>query len=700
MSDMDDFPEFPLDLERLLTEAVMQALRDEDPVKFQKWLRGKLPEFADSELRGAPRQLLNAMAAQLGLAIWNALPLPGNNFQPRPLPLPGRNDPCPCGSGRKYKKCCSTAPPPPPLDSLALWPLVLENLSLPRATEAVRQGRVPAEALVETAAEWIDEDRPQDAVELLQPLFDTLSKRTRQFEGLALQTLCDAYELLDRHADRTALLERVTAEAPRSPLRAAAWQRLAAIRLNEDDIEGARKALEQAMRDDPDEPAAVLIELQLLAREERWEQARERSRFWLKKLRRPIYDPEIIAPLLEILEQVLEDPEGALTALSSPVEEFEEDFEEPEALDEGVERLLAWADSALQRPLPDYRVVKESDSVEEADNTDQLARQLRGMGVAGEEIPDALEMMKRQLEEMEADFEEDTSTATADGDFSHILLPPAHLRPIEDRWSELAPPKPFGIGNHPEEPWEGWDFGQEEPWLAFLEQHPEAGDSLEVLDDVVSAMFLYPDRPQAALFFEGIHPLLERAQDIVERALAATAEPRLLWNRIENRPALRSLVRLYGVQRYTFENEDEADQLSELMLRLNPGDNHGLRAVVMNDYLRRGQDEQAVELAQRFPEDVFAETRYGLVLALYRLNRLQSAQVAAEQAVGELPLVARYLVRARINKPEISGYGMRPGGEDQAWIYREKMRDVWQNTPGALAFLKKIMKFRGVGAYQ
>lgn len=23
-----------------------------------------------------------------------------------PLPKPGRNDPCPCGSGKKYKRCC------------------------------------------------------------------------------------------------------------------------------------------------------------------------------------------------------------------------------------------------------------------------------------------------------------------------------------------------------------------------------------------------------------------------------------------------------------------------------------------------------------------------------------------------------------------------------------------------------------------
>ena len=26
--------------------------------------------------------------------------------QRRPVPRVGRNDPCPCGSGRKYKKCC------------------------------------------------------------------------------------------------------------------------------------------------------------------------------------------------------------------------------------------------------------------------------------------------------------------------------------------------------------------------------------------------------------------------------------------------------------------------------------------------------------------------------------------------------------------------------------------------------------------
>ncbi|MGN1324764.1 MAG: SEC-C metal-binding domain-containing protein, partial [Candidatus Spyradenecus sp.] len=34
----------------------------------------------------------------------------GELVKPKPIvneqPRPGRNDPCPCGSGKKYKKCC------------------------------------------------------------------------------------------------------------------------------------------------------------------------------------------------------------------------------------------------------------------------------------------------------------------------------------------------------------------------------------------------------------------------------------------------------------------------------------------------------------------------------------------------------------------------------------------------------------------
>jgi len=32
----------------------------------------------------------------------------GTPFEPEPPFVPGRNDPCPCGSGKKFKKCCGS----------------------------------------------------------------------------------------------------------------------------------------------------------------------------------------------------------------------------------------------------------------------------------------------------------------------------------------------------------------------------------------------------------------------------------------------------------------------------------------------------------------------------------------------------------------------------------------------------------------
>ena len=39
------------------------------------------------------------------------MPRPDERLHPRPLPPVGRNDPCPCGSGAKHKRCCLAAEP-------------------------------------------------------------------------------------------------------------------------------------------------------------------------------------------------------------------------------------------------------------------------------------------------------------------------------------------------------------------------------------------------------------------------------------------------------------------------------------------------------------------------------------------------------------------------------------------------------------
>ncbi len=64
-----------------------------------------------------------------------------------PLDRPGRNDPCPCGSGKKYKKCC-----------------------LPKEQETRREAQRPApgNVPVERALEWLERRYPQQVTEAIQ----------------------------------------------------------------------------------------------------------------------------------------------------------------------------------------------------------------------------------------------------------------------------------------------------------------------------------------------------------------------------------------------------------------------------------------------------------------------------------------------------------------------------------------------------
>jgi len=156
----------------------------------------------------------------------------------------------------------------------------------------------------------------------------------------------------------------------------------------------------------------------------------------------------------------------------------------------------------------------------------------------------------------------------------------------------------------------------------------------------------------------------------------------------ENRPGLRLLVnRIYQLM----ENEEVNQYLSllEYYIQLNPTDNHGFRADLMTIYLRQKNDDKALSLIQTYPDDIFPEILYGHVLILFRNGQLEPARQALKKATKSLPLVADYLIKNRVKKPELNNMGIRHGGEDQAWIYREEIRDLWKATPGCISWLKK-----------
>ena len=654
----------PFDFEALLTDAVGEILRHEDPQKFLSWMRDHLPDYDTEEHPDLSRDpsIFNTLASIMGRAIWNATPLPGHHFRPAPLPAPGRNDPCPCGSRRKYKQCCANAPSLPPLDTEEVWPLVVDLLSPKMLQQAIKQQRIPVMTLAMMAEDFAEEGRALKGIALLEPLFKAPIAKTDDRQEYVMNILCDLYDDCGSPDKKSDLLQHIVDSVPRSPLRAGAWQRLATICIDKGDSEGAWEAFRHAQRDDPDSLGIGLLEVQLLIGENRPEQARDRAQFWVKRLRR----------------QGMEDDEQPLSFLLAAVSDPMQAMADVGTRMSGAagQRMQAWLMSVMARPVPVYQMLADEET--DADAAD---------------ISSEMESSGEQLDifgELPEDFPDDeVPEEILDG---QVLVPPSPLAALEAQWHEIFPlDKPFSVHDIPFEAADPWEPQVEEVWMAFLEQHPEAFDSLDILDDLATAVLLHEHANTPWLDQLLLEPVLRRGEAIIEQAVAGVDRPHLLWWSLENRPALRSLLRLIMLDQRC--GEDEAARLGmERLLSLNPNDNHGFRMLLMDDYLRSGDDAAALALAGRYPDDHNPEIMYGQVLALFRLGRLEEANSALAVAVERMPKLVRHITHQRVRKPTINPMGISLGGDDQAWLYRETMRDVWLATPGVIEWMKKAAK--------
>ena len=614
------------------------------------------------------------LAAQLGRSIWGATPAPHNDFRPQPLPKPGRNEPCYCGSGVKYTRCCARFPTLPAMGSAEVWPTVLDALPRRDCKQAVASGRVPVESLVAAAEESREQDRSRRAIGFLEPLFGDRIAGTGWQYDIALSLLCDLYDDMGWTRKKTRLLERIVTEAPRSELRSGAYQRMATIRMDLGDRDGAWDAFRRAQRDAPDDPAVGVLEVHLLLGENRPERARERARVVRRRLVK--LNAEEFEGAIDFLTAIATDPYRTMAQTLI------------EAAGGAGQRLFEALSGIKGRPLPGYEIaavsVLEPDGGPKAD----LARQLRGMGMPEEDI----RAMASDLLEQARNLERVDGPPGEAFDSHFTLLAPEPLRILEADWHAIySPGKPFSIDDVPRQAAYPWDPDDEDVWMDFLDRHPEAFDSVDVLDDLATAVELHPMSDSMSIQDEMQLPLVERGVRILRQAVGEAVPPGdrpLRWVDAGNRPGLRCLTR---AQFLAMERGDleQARTHAELLLALNPGDNHGMRTSLMNIYLRAGQDEAAVELASRYEDDMFAELPYGRVLALVRMGRMDAASEAARLAVNRLPEVRRYLMRERAREPRMDPRGVALGSKEQAWIYRDEMHDVWVGEPEAMALIRR-----------
>lgn len=225
----------------------------------------------------------------------------------------------------------------------------------------------------------------------------------------------------------------------------------------------------------------------------------------------------------------------------------------------------------------------------------------------------------------------------------------------------------------------------ERAFRAVLAQMPDHLDALHHLALVLSKR----DSGDQAL------DLWEQAVRIGHKAFPQGFEPgrdRLEWGWLENRPFLRCLHGL-ALAKYEDEKVEEALGLFQELLSLNPNDNQGVRAMIVQALFELSRFEGALKITDQYVDDVMPETLYGRALALFKLGRKREATAKLKNAVRYLPLVGKELLKTKHQLPRTASPDVVTlGGTDQAYYYWEHSGHFWEEDYKALEWLRAVMR--------
>ncbi len=177
------------------------------------------------------------------------------------------------------------------------------------------------------------------------------------------------------------------------------------------------------------------------------------------------------------------------------------------------------------------------------------------------------------------------------------------------------------------------------------------------------------------------------AYEIGSKLIPKDFDGTINWGFLENRPFLKTMHGL-GLT-YEFVREYErADQIFDQLLKYNPGDNQGIRALAIETNLLIGNFKKVLRICKMFPDDIMPDTSYGRFVAHYRLGQKEKAATVLKQAIEFSPVVAKELVKKKHKPPKNERPGfITMGGEDEAYDYWYRTRVVWTD-PELIDFIK------------
>ena len=474
-----------------------------------------------------------------GWAIASAMPLPGQGFVARKRPLPGRNEPCICGSLRKFKHCCAPlferlpAREPEGLGTVML-------LEMPRAQwKGLPATRVQPGMVLDAAVTLVEEGQARTAISLLEPWSKAAAPWPAP-RGPLLDLLCDLY-LDEGHPRKREKLAHAMVAHGDAAVQSTGWRRLSMMAADAGKTVAAQEAFERAQRLTPDDPDVALLEVTTLLGTGQRERAAERAAFHARRLSR-LPQAEALTHEIAVFEKM---GRGEFPSIPGLDVDDEPDLDgivgvlEPDSPFQQLER---WAQGL---PPPQLRL-------------DLTGATPQDLGVL-----EPTAAMAAPLARWRKAFD--------------VQLP-------EAAWQTLGP--------------EALEVFVDERWSALLQRDPRLADCFEVLDGLLQALVLVPLGLAAALQAR----LLGRALDLWGQLRQRFPLARCEWVPLGNRPALRLIARRVEIDTDP-RAQESMPWLQALVEVLNPHDNHGLRERLAAVYLRRQEAAAACALCERYPGD-------------------------------------------------------------------------------------------------
>jgi tetratricopeptide (TPR) repeat protein len=218
-----------------------------------------------------------------------------------------------------------------------------------------------------------------------------------------------------------------------------------------------------------------------------------------------------------------------------------------------------------------------------------------------------------------------------------------------------------------------------------------ANDALTICPDCADAYVLLAEharsRKEAMLLYEQGVAAGERAQgpDAFQRDVGH------FWGILDTRPYMRARLGL-AQSLWTAGRRDEAVRHLQDMLRLNPGDNQGVRYTLAGFLLFLNRDDDLVRLLQQYGDEASATWAYTKALLSFRHNGdMPEARQLLKDARKTNKHVPAYLVGEKYPPTEPLGY-YSPGDENEALNYIGSFLAAWKSTPGAIAWLRANVK--------